>query len=131
MSLKGKWEGKLLDASGASAAIELNLDDKRGRLTGDFDLYFLVDDPGCCGPERRLAQSGLVSGRVSAKTGTVRLDYKVTIGLKPTEVRFDGRLSETNNHAEAAIVGCFAAAKGGEALTLGGGGAVLWRYAGR
>jgi hypothetical protein len=131
MNLGGKWEGKLIDASGATAAIELNLDDTQGKLKGDFALYFLTEDPGCCGPERRLAQTGPVTGRVSSNTGTVRLDYKVTIGLEPTDVRFAGELSETNNHAKVAMVGCYDTRKGGSALSLGGGGAVLWLYAGR
>ena len=130
MSLKGRWEGKLVDASGATAIIELDIKDKDGRLNGDFSLYFLVDDPGCCGPQRRLAQSGPVRGKVK-RNGSVRLDYKVTAGLKPVAVAFEGRLSETNGHAKQALVGCFEARAGQDVLSLQGGGAVLWQYAGR
>lgn len=130
MSLKGRWEGKLVDASGASAIIELDLNDKSGRLSGDFSLYFLADDPGCCGPQRRLAQTGPVRGQIK-RNGTVRIDYKVTAGLKPVAVTFEGKLSETNGHAKNALVGCYEASAGQGALTLQGGGAVLWQYAGR
>jgi len=130
MSISGKWEGKLVDATGAMASIELNMADKDGRVAGDFGLYFLVDDPGCCGPQRRLSQTGEVRGQVR-RDGSVRLDYKVMAGLKPVAVVFEGRLSETNGHAKQALLGCFEASDGQDALTLRGGGAVLWQYAGQ
>ncbi len=130
MSVKGRWEGKLVDSTGVTAAVEMDLVDNKGRLSGDFKVFFL-SERGCGGrPIRRLAQTGEVKGSYSARRDTVRLAYEVTLGLKPVAVRLDARLTEAGNHARQAIVGCFTA-EGDDELTLMGGGVVLWQYAGR
>lgn len=130
MAVKGRWEGKLVDATGVSAAIELNLVERKGRLSGDFSTYFIAEDAGCSGPVRRLAQSGVVRGTYSPKSKIVRLKYAVTIGLEPVDVSLEARLSDAGNHARQALVGCYTAG-GGKDLTLQGGGIVLWQYRAR
>lgn len=129
MSVSGKWEGKLIDASGVTGIMEVHLKYSRGRVSGDFSAYFLSDADGCCADTKRLVQTGPVTGSYNAKTKKVRLTYKLSVGLKPIVVSVAGDVGSAGDHAKRALRGCFAI-KGDSALSLDGGAVVLWQYAG-
>lgn len=131
MSISGKWEGKLVDASEIQAAVTVALQEKGGKVAGDFAMYLLpdTDEQGCCDSSRRLLQSGPVTGKFDKKSGRVTVAYDVTIDLKPIRVLLEGRVTKALEHAKQAIVACYGAEKGRGELTLEGGGVVLWQYA--
>jgi hypothetical protein len=129
MTLSGHWEGKLVDAVGVQALIEMDLSERNGRLSGDFSTYLISEGDDCRGTTRRLAQTGEVKG-THTKRNAVRLRYEVTMGLEPVKVELSGRSTGAGNHASEAIVGCYETEGGGD-LTLRGGGVVLWKYRGQ
>jgi hypothetical protein len=131
MSVTGRWEGKLVDVTGIAAALTLDLTDKAGNATGDFSAAFLPDEDDCCNrPAPTQAQTGPVTAKVDEKAGRIKIECTMTIGLRPISVTVDGRIVKADPHARRAIVGCFDIREGVETLTLEGGGAVLWQYAG-
>jgi hypothetical protein len=128
MSLTGRWEGKLLDASGPTARLVVDLSETGGSLKGHYAATFLSEDlTGCGDAAEQVAQEGDVAGTV--KGDQVVLDQQLEIGGKPVRVRIDCRLSEADPHALQALAGCFNVEEGGDQLTLEGGGCVLWLYA--
>ena len=130
MAISGKWEGKLIDATGPTAGLEVNVKEKGGAVTGDFSLFFFSERDGCAAGERRLVQSGPINGRYNKVTGKVNVTYEVTVGLEPAVVVLDGVVRDGHGHARQAIVGCYGPKKDDRgALTLEGGGVVLWQYA--
>lgn len=129
MSLDGRWEGKLLDATGPTARLVLDLQQKKGELTGRYAVTFLSEDmTGCGDAVDQVAQEGEVTGTVEGDQ--VVLVQDLQIGGKPVRVRFECRLAPADPHALRAMAGCFDVEKGGGQLTLEGGGCVLWLYAG-
>ncbi|MFQ5628960.1 MAG: hypothetical protein ACE5I1_09385 [bacterium] len=123
------WEGKLIDALGLQAALVLNLRRSGENLSGDFAVSFLPpEDSGCCGPDRRLAQTGPVSGKFDSRKGRLKLNYEVTVDLKPVAVLFEASVIKADPHALQAMVGCYDIKKGKNKVTLDGGGCVLWNY---
>jgi hypothetical protein len=129
MSMRGRWQGKLVDASGVSGLLTMDLKDSRGELSGDFTVSFLPPgDDGCSPAAPTLAQSGSVQGTTDAKTGKVEIGYEMSVGLEPVTVRFTGTQVKAIPHAARAVFGCFDLQKGGGALTLDGGACVLWQY---
>lgn len=130
MRIDGKWEGKLLDASGPSALVVLHLKSVGDKIKGDFSVSFVSpsDGCGCDGPVSRVAQTGPVSGKYDSKANRVQLSYDLTIGLEPTSVAFECSVVNADPHARRAMVGCYAISNGGKTLTLEGGGCVLWLY---
>ena len=129
MTVSGRWEGKLIDVTGIAAALTLDLDDSDGSARGDFTAAFLPPGDDCGDtPAARQVQSGPVTATVDEDRGRIRLDYEMTVGLRPVVVSVDGRIVPADPHAGRAIVGCFEIREGADTLTLGGGGAVLWQY---
>jgi hypothetical protein len=126
VSLSGHWEGRLIDAGGATGLFALDLRDSRGKLSGDFAFSFVSDDDDCGVPPQRMAQSGAVEG--SVKGDRLTLEYEITIGLEPIAVRLEGEVVDAMPHARRAVMGCYDIAKGGKTLTLDGGACVLWLY---
>ena len=131
MNLNGKWEGKLLDVTGPSALLEMNLKGSGEKVTGDFSVQFLSAEDGGCGggTTRRLAQVGPIAGVVDTKKDRFRLDYQLTIGLEPIAVTFEGTITTADPHARRALVGSYSVGKGAEVLTLEGGTCLLWLFA--
>ena len=131
MSVTGRWEGKLVDVTGIAAALTLDLTHSGGKATGDFSAAFLPEDDGCCDrPAPRQVQTGPVTAKVDERAGRITLECKMTIGLRPISVTVDGQIVKADPHARRAILGCFDIGEGVGTLTLEGGGAVLWQYAG-
>lgn len=129
MSINGQWEGKLIDVTGVSAVIQAAIREDRGRVEGDFGVYFVSQsDASCCQVERQLVHSGPVAGRYDAKKGRLGIDYKLTIGLQPVSIHLDGALRDAAPHAKQSIYGCYRVDSKGSDLTLEGGGIVLWQY---
>ena len=129
MSIGGQWEGKLIDVTGVSAVVKLALKEGRGRVEGDFAVYFVSQSDGaCCQPDRRLAQTGPVVGRYDSKNNQLHFDYTLSVGLHPVNVRFDAAVREAYPHAKQSIFGCYQVAADEADLTLEGGGIVLWQY---
>lgn len=129
MSADGRWEGKLADITGVTAALTLDLKGQRGKLSGDFSVAFLPPtDEGCVSPDRRLAQTGQVAGTYDEGAGSVVLRYELTIGLEPVAVTLEATMMDADPHAGTALRGCYEIENGRGALTLDGGGCVLWRY---
>jgi hypothetical protein len=132
MTLASFWEGKLLDASGPTAAVELDVQDQDGELRGNFKVYFdTPTEDDCAEPVRRLAQVGPMRGRFDEKSGTVRLQSEMEIGSQTIVVDLEGTVVDADPHAKRAIYGSYDITKSDELLTLEGGGCVLWQYAGR
>jgi len=129
MSISGQWEGKLIDVTGVTATVQLALKEARGRVEGDFALYFVPQSEGaCCQADRRLAQAGPVVGRYNAKSKTLNIDYTLTVGLKPASVHLDAALRDAHPHAKQSLLGCYRVSSGEADLTLEGGGIVLWQF---
>ena len=127
--MRGRWQGKLVDASGVSGLLTMDLKDSKGELSGDFSVSFLPPGDGCCSPDApTLAQTGPVRGTADRETGEVTFGYEMSIGLEAVAVRFRGTQVKTSPHAARAVYGCFDIEKGGDVLTLDGGACVLWRY---
>lgn len=129
MTLNGRWEGKLIDATGVSAIIEAAIKESDGQVEGDFNVYFLSQsDSSCCHVERRLVHSSPIQGRYNGKNGLISIDYKVSLGLDAVSVHLEGTVRDAMPHARQAICGCYRADVGKSDLTLEGGGIVLWQY---
>ncbi len=130
MGINGKWQGKLIDASGVRGKIDLSISESKGRVKGDFEIKFVSDDSGCCvSGDQRAAQSGPVDGEFDSKSGKLSLTYGLSVGLKPVKVQLDALLSDIKNvHAVQSILGCYDVDSGSADLTLEGGGVVLWNY---
>jgi len=130
MSLGGQWEGKLIDATGVNGIVKLSLSESRGKLSGDYSVYFLAEGSGgCCGPERQLVQSGSLDGKFDAKNRSVHIEYGLKVGGNDARVSLDGLLQAAMPHARQAIFGCYDVDGAKAGLTLEGGGIVLWQYA--
>lgn len=129
MNLSGRWEGKLIDASGPMALVTLTLRSAGEAVAGDFEMAFVSLEDGCCGSGRQSSQVGSVKGKVDPKSGQVRLDYQVSIGLKPVNVRFTARVVKADPHARRAMLGCFDIAERDGPLSLEGGACVMWDFA--
>ena len=130
MSINGKWQGKLIDASGVRGKLDLSIIESKGRVKGDFEIRFVSEDSGCCNSgDQRAVQSGPVDGKFDSKSGKLILAYGLTVGLKPIKVQLDAMLSDVKNvHAAQSILGCYDVESGSADLTLEGGGVVLWNY---
>ena len=61
MAVSGKWEGKLLDASGPIARVTAALKQSKQKVAGDFSVY-LGTARDCCAPSWKLVQTAPVSG---------------------------------------------------------------------
>jgi hypothetical protein len=130
MSLDGRWEGKLVDVTGVSGVITLTLKERRGKVEGDYSVYFLSQEgSGCCGPERQLVQSGIVSGKYDAGKRSLTISYPLSVGGKPAQIQLDATLRAAMPHARQALFGCYGVDGGLSELTVEGGGIVLWQYA--
>jgi hypothetical protein len=128
MNLSGKWDGKLLDTSGPMALITLNLKGDGAAVAGDFEMAFVSVEDGCCRSSRMPAQVGSVKGRVDDKSGQIRLEYEVSIGLKPVKVSFTANVVKADPHARRAMLGCYAIDNRDGPLSLEGGACVLWQF---
>lgn len=129
MNLSGRWEGKFLDTSGPMALVTLSLQGKGDAVAGDFEMAFVSLEDGCCGSGRQASQVGSVKGKFDPKSGQVTLDYQISIGLKPVNVRFSARVVKADPHARRAMLGCFDITQRDGPLSLEGGACVLWDYA--
>lgn len=130
MSLSGKWEGKLLDTSGVISLLDLQLNERDGKIEGEFRAYFLSTDAnGCCGPTKRLVQIAPVAGEFDKKNDQVYLNYELKLGDRSFAVSFEGDLVKADPHALRAIRGCYRIEESSERLGLEGGACVLWLYA--
>lgn len=129
MNLSGRWEGKLLDASGPMAMITLTLKGDGRTVAGDFEIAFVSAEDGCCGSSRMPAQVGSVKGEISEKSGQVKLSYAVSIGLQPVNVGFTAHVVNADPHSRRAMLGCYEMDRQGGPLSLEGGACVLWQFA--
>jgi len=130
VSLSGQWEGKLIDVTGVSGLLKLELKETRGRVDGDYSVYFLsAAEGGCCGPERHLVQSGTVSGEYDPKKQAVRIEYDISVAGSAARVSVEAALREALPHAKQALFGCYGINTEQADLSLEGGGLVLWQYA--
>lgn len=128
MSVVGKWEGKLLDASGPVARIVALFKQTRDRITGEFSVYMESARGGCCSGNWRLVQTAPVKGTFSGKDQRLRLAYELEVGDKPVGVVFDARLVKADPHATRALVGSYTVSDEGRQIGLDGGTCILWLY---
>jgi hypothetical protein len=130
MSVSGTWSGKLIDSSGPTALVQLDLTSRSGRIRGEFRVTFLPPPDVDCGPSApRTVAVGRVTGTES-KSGRVRIRSRMeTAG---TRVVVDLRVEpgDARPHARKALFGCYEVGAGADVLTMQGGGCVLWQYAG-
>lgn len=130
MSAAGYWEGKLIDATGPTALVDLQLTSKNQRVRGDFRARFLPPSDGTCGPSApTTVAEGAVSG-TERKDGGVRLRTKLETMGRTVEVEFDADPAEADPHARRALFGTFRVLDGADLLTLQGGSTVLWDFVG-
>ena len=129
MRIRGRWEGKLLDASGVDALVALDLDGEGDDVKGEFSAGFLPERRDACGGEYGPLQTvGAVHGRVT-EDGRLQLRSEMDVAGEPVVVTFDAGSGDPDPHARAAFYGTFAVEEGYRTLTLQGGTVVLWRYA--
>lgn len=130
MSVAGHWEGKLVDVTGLTAYLALDLQGAGTSLQGDFSVQLLPEAGGFGEPPGLPpVQKGPVKGSVDEANGRIELRYAMPVGTQPV-VSIDGRLTGALPHAKQAIFGCFQIHEGLGTLTLEGGGVVLWQYEG-
>lgn len=131
MSAAGYWEGKLIDATGPTARVDMDLSSSKGRVRGDFRATFLPPIDSSCGPSTpRLVARGNVSG-TERKDGGIRVRTKLEAAGRTIEVEFDADPADADPHARRALVGTFRVLEGADVLTMQGGSTVLWDYVGR
>ncbi len=131
MKVTGHWDGKLLDASGVSALVALDLQvSPRGRVKGRFTATILpaVEDI-CGGATRGPVTSGPIEGAVDAD-GRLDLRTALETGGEKIVAHFTARPGKPDPHARAAFYGGYEVVEGASALTLQGGACVLWQYVG-
>lgn len=130
MKISGHWDGKLLDASGVTALVEVELESSGDKLRGTFRATLLPDpEDSCGGPVRGQVTSAPVTGDVTDE-GRIRLSTTLEFGGETVLVNFDARLGDPDPQALSAFFGSYDIGKGASALTLQGGSCVLWKYAG-
>lgn len=128
MSLRRHWDGKLLDASGVSALVALDLREDNGEVTGKFRAAFLPEVRDGCGGDYKAPETvGEVRGKLTDE-GRLLVTSKIDVGGAAVVVEFDAKPGDADPHARAAFYGTFAVVKGAETLTLQGGSVVLWSY---
>jgi hypothetical protein len=131
VGIGGRWEGKMLDASGAASRVVLDLDDSSARIVGDFSVY--IDsardgcDSGCGGP--KLSHVASVTGRYAERNNLVRLTYQLDGAKATTTVKFSAKLAEADPHASRAFVGTYSVDDETGRIGMEGGACVLWQYA--
>ncbi|MGD1973601.1 MAG: hypothetical protein PVH37_20895 [Desulfobacterales bacterium] len=128
MKIAGRWEGKLLDASGPVARVVTDLNESRGRVKGEFSVYFGSARNNCEGAVWKLAQTAPVSGSFNSRGGRLRMKYKLDIGRKPITASFEAKLTEADPHARGALIGSYKMSDEGKQIGLEGGACILWRY---
>lgn len=128
MNTSGHWEGKLLDASGVDALVELDLRESDGELRGTFRVALLPEPDGCGGPTRGETMRAAVEGRAT-EDGRVLLRAKLEVAGSTVSAAFEARHGDPDPHARDALYGLFAIEEGASELTLQGGACVLWQYA--
>ena len=131
MSVTGRWEGKMLDASGTTSRVVLDLNDSGRKVTGDFSVYIDSGRDGCCGGKTHLAQVAPVSGSFASRGRRLKLKYRLDVGKSPVEVAFDAELVEADPHARRAFLGTYSVGDKEARIGMEGGSCVLWQYAGK
>lgn len=133
MSVAGKWEGKMLDASGPAARVVATLEQSDSRIKGEFSVYVAsARDDSCCGSsDWKLAQTAPVTGKYTERGGKVSLSYKLDVGKEPVGVSFEAKLAEADPHARRALVGSYVVHDAEQRLGFEGGACVLWLYRGK
>ena len=130
MSATGFWEGKLIDATGPAALIQLDLTSRGGRVRGEFRATFLPPPDVDCGPTSpKMVASGPVEGS-ETKRGAIRVKSKLETSGASIVVAFSAEPGEADPHAKRALFGSYEVLDGADALTMQGGACVLWQYAG-
>ncbi len=130
MNVQGRWEGKLLDATGVDAQVELLLTSEGEELRGEFRAYFLpVSSDGCAPTASNLAAFGEIAGQSLAAEGKIEINSRIQAGDTTVSVRFQAQSADPDPHAKQALFGVYTVEEGAEALTLQGGTVVLWQYA--
>jgi hypothetical protein len=130
MSATGFWEGKLIDATGPTALIQLDLKSSRGKVEGGFQVTFLPPPDVDCGETiPRMVASGPVSGSEDKKGG-IRVRSKLETAGTGVVVEFRAVPGEAAPHARRALYGSYAVLEGADALAMQGGACVLWQYVG-
>ena len=128
MKVSGRWEGKLLDASGPMARIVTNLKESSGRIKGEFSVYFESARNQCEGAVWKLANTAPVRGSFNSRRGRLRMKYKVDIGGKPIAASFEAKLTKADPHARGALIGSYKMSDEGKQIGLEGGACILWQY---
>lgn len=129
MTATGRWEGKLIDASGPTARVELALTSKDGRVEGEFQATFLPPTDASCGPSApRLVARGPVEGSEDGNGG-IRVSTKLETAGSSIAVELDAAAADADPHARRALLGTFRIVEGADVLTMQGGATVLWDYA--
>ncbi len=129
MTATGRWEGKLIDATGPTARVELELRSKNGRVEGEFRATFLPPTDASCGPSApRLVARGAVEGKEDGNGG-IRVSTKLDTAGSTIAVELDAAAAEADPHARRALFGTFRVVEGADVLTMQGGSTVLWDYA--
>jgi hypothetical protein len=127
MRVSGKWEGKLLDASGPMARVAAVFKQSRDQVTGEFLVYVESARGGGCGcGDWKLAQRAPVKG--TARGEKLRLSYELAVGAKPVGVVFEAQLTKADPHAARALVGSYTVSDEGKQIGFEGGGCVLWLF---
>lgn len=127
MSASGHWDGRLVDVTGVTALLTLDLDAAGTDLQGSFSIG-LLREVGESGDAQGQLQTGPVVGTVGEDGARIELRYRLSVGGQTVAVSVDGRLAVAYPHAKQAILGCFEIHEGANTLTLQGGGVVLWQY---
>ena len=129
MSVTGRWEGKLVDATGPTARVDLQLKSSRGRVQGEFRATFLPPTDSSCGPAApRMVASGDIKG-TERKDGGIRVRTSLETAGSTIEVELNADPSNADPHARRALFGTFRVLLGADVLTMQGGSTVLWDYA--
>lgn len=128
MNVSGKWEGKLLDASGSVARVKAELKQSESRISGEFSVYMRSARGGCDPGDWSLALSAPVSGSYSTRGDKVRLKYSLKIGDTPIDVAFQGQATKADPHARRAVLGSYSTSDEGGRIGFEGGACILWLY---
>ncbi len=128
MSVNGTWQGKLLDTSGSTSRVMMELSESGRKVAGEFSVYLEAGRDGCGFSGWSLAQVAPVAGNFASKGARLKLKYELKIGPKPIRVDFDARMVDADPHARNALVGTYTVRDDSRQIGFEGGGCVLWRY---
>ncbi len=128
MDVSGRWEGKLLDASGPVARVTAVLKQAGERVTGEFSVYVASARDGCGCSGWKLAQTAPVAGTFASSGQTLQLKYEQAVGAKPSGVVFEARLRDADPHARQALIGSYTVSDDARQIGFEGGACVLWSF---